>query len=125
MAAVSAARGSAPPPAHDPAITPAPGQRVVPVTVVGADVGAYLRAGDVIELLASRGDDAGLDTGTDPPGTVTVLSPRATVMSVQRLDGGAVGGQGWQLVVAVDEAAARRIADVGAAPVLAVGGHSP
>lgn len=125
MAGLSAARSNAPPAHRTDAVTPGAGQRVVPVTVVGADVGAYIAVGDVVELLASSTDDGVLTSGTDPPGSVTVLSPRATVLSVQRLDGGPVSGQGWQLVVAVDESGARRIADVRGNQVLAVGGKSP
>ncbi len=125
-AAVSATQPARPDAAQPSAPTASPGQRVVPVSVVGSDVRSYIDPGDVVELLVAEAADDQLTAGAPRAGDpVTVLSRRATVLVIKRVDeAAAIGESGWQLVVAVDEDAARRIANIGSKPVLAVAGNT-
>ena len=101
-----------------------PGQRAVPVRVVGPDPRAYLLAGAHIDLIAMPADDYGT---TQPTGSQLLAQSVVVVKVVAPAGGLSVGSDAAdsELIVAVDAVTALRIAYCAAHPCLAAADDPP
>jgi hypothetical protein len=102
-----------------------PGQRAVPVQVIGSDLRAYLGPGARIDLIAVPADRY----GTGPAVSSEFVAQGVVVLKVVPPAGG-LGGvsgdtAGAELIIAVDAATALRIAECITEPCLAAVDDSP
>lgn len=120
LLALGAAVSGHRPPAHaasaDPARELGPGQRAVPVRLVGVDARTYLRPGDHIDLLAAGSDE--------PPGSGALIAEHLRVLALVPGDTGP-STDGGAVIVAAGRTDALQIAGQAGRPLLAVRTDSP